>query len=218
MRKLIAVIAFFALPGIALAQGNRAQSWEWSIGTLYQESKAMGSEGGSTLDVDDAFGLALNIGYNFTDNLSLGLDFDWIEPDYKAVLIDDTVVPADSTVIDHKFTQFNWRVKGTYSFLDGPFRPFIEGGVGWTFVDSNVADGPPIVGCWWHPWWGYICDGFYNTFSDDTFTYGLGLGARYYFPGGTFLKAGYSVWELDDVGKAGDSSLSGIRLEFGWDF
>lgn len=218
MRKLIATIFILTLPGIVLAQGDRSRSWEWSFGAIYQESKSMGSEGGSTLDIDDAIGLGINVGYNFTNRLSLGFDLDWISPDYKAVLIDDTVVPAETRVIDHEFTQFNTRIKGTFNLLDGPFMPFVEGGIGWTFIDSNVADGPPITGCWWHPWWGYICDNFYSTFSETTFTYGLGLGFRYHFRGDTFLKASYSVWELDSVGNAGDSSLSGARIEYGWGF
>ncbi len=218
MRAITAVIIFFAIPGIALAQGDRSRSWEWSLGAIYQESKNMGSEGGSTLAVDDAVGFGLNFGYNLTNHLTLGFDLDWISPDYRAVLIDDTVMPADTTVIDHEFSQFNGRFKGTYSILDGPFRPFVEAGLGWTYIDSNVADGPPITGCWWHPYWGYICDNFYSTFSSTTFTYGAGLGFRYHFRGGTFLKASYNVWELDDVGAAGDSTLTGARLEFGWGF
>lgn len=218
MRKILVGIVMFTFPAIALAQGDRSRSWEWSFAALYQESKAIGSEGGSTLDIDDAFGLGLNVSYNFTNRLSLGFDLDWLSPDYRAVLIDDTVVPADTTVIDHEFTQFNTRIKGTFNFLEGPFMPFVEGGIGWTFLDSNVADGPPITGCWWHPWWGYICDNYYSTFSETTFTYGLGLGFRYHLRGGAFLKASYSVWELDGVGNAGDSSLSGARIEYGWGF
>lgn len=218
MRTLSAVFIFLAIPGMAFAQGSRANSWEWSIAALYQDSKNMGSEGGSTLKVKDEFGIGFNLGYNLSDNLTIGFDLDYIKPDYQAVLIDDMVSPAAVTVIDHTFTQWNTRFKGTYSLGDGALQPFVEVGLGWTFIDSNVADGPPIVGCWWHPWWGYICDGFYSTFSETTFTYGAGLGLRYSFPGGSFLKAGYNVWELDSVGGTGDSALSGTRLEFGWGF
>lgn len=218
MRFICALVIFLAIPGLALAQGSRAQSWEWSIAALYQESKNMGSEGGSTLKVKDEFGIGFNLGYNLSDNLTIGFDLDYIKPDYQAVLIDDMVSPTAVTVIDHTFTQWNTRFKGTYSLGDGALQPFVEVGLGWTFIDSNVADGPPIVGCWWHPWWGYICDGFYSTFSETTFTYGAGLGLRYSFPGGSFLKAGYNVWELDSVGGTGDSALSGARLEFGFGF
>lgn len=218
MRAVTAVIIFLITPAIALAQTDRSRSWEWSLGAIYQASKDIGSEGGSTLDIDDAVGLGVNIGYNFSNRLSLGFDLDFISPDYRAVLIDDMVVPADSTVIDHEFSQFNGRLKGTFNMLDGPFVPFVEAGVGWTYVDSNVADGPPITGCWWHPWWGYICENYYSTFSETTFTYGAGLGFRYHLRGGSFIKASYNVWELDSMGNAGDSSLSGARIEYGWGF
>lgn len=218
MRAVIAVIILFVVPGIALAQGNRANSWEWSFAVLYQESKSMGSEAGSSLNVDDDYGIGVNIGYNFTNHLTLGVDLDWLSPDYQAVLVDDTVTPPDTTTIDHEFSQFNGRIKGTYTFLDGPFMPFVEAGIGWTYVDSNVLDGPPITGCWWHPWWGYICSNFYSTFSNTTFTYGAGLGLRYHFRGGSFLKASYNVWELDDVGNVSDSTITGVRVEFGWGF
>jgi opacity protein-like surface antigen len=203
---------------IALAQGNRANSWEWSFAVLYQESKSMGSTAGSSLNVDDDYGIGFNFGYNFTNHLTLGVDLDWLSPDYKAVLVDDSVSPARTTTIDHEFSQFNGRIKGTYSFLDGPFMPFVEAGIGWSYFDSNVLDGPPITGCYWHPWWGYICSNFYSTFSSTTFTYGAGLGFRYHFRGGSFLKASYNVWELDDLGNVSDSTISGARLEFGWGF
>ena len=178
----------------------------------------MGSEGGSTLNIDSAYGIGFNLGYNLSNNLLVGMDMDYLKPDYRAVLVDDTVSPADTTVINHELTQWNFRFKGTYSLGDQALQPFVEAGLGWTYVDSNVADGDPIVGCWWHPWWGYICDGFYNTFDDTTFTYGAGVGLRYSFSGGTFLKAGYNVWELDSVGGAGDSTVTAARLEFGWVF
>ena len=218
MRVLTAVTILFAVPGIALAQGNRANSWEWSFAAIYQESKNMGGNGGSNLKVDDDWGLGINFGYNFTNHLALGVDLEWLSPDYQAVLVDDSVSPARTTNIDHEFSQFNGRIKGTYSFLDGPLNPFIEAGIGWTYIDSNVLDGPPQTGCYWHPWWGYICSNFYSTFSSTSFTYGAGLGLRYHLQGGSFLKASYNVWELDDAGSVSDPTFSAFRLEFGWGF
>jgi len=218
MRVTATVLFFMAVPGLALAQGDRTGSWEWSVGATYQESNSLSSEQGTSLDVESEYGIGFNLGYHLTNNLTVGFDMDFIKPDYRAVLVDDTVSPAETTIIEHRFSQWNGRFKGTYSLGNGPLQPFIEAGLGWTFVDSNVADGDPIVGCWWHPWWGYICDGFYSTFSDTTFTYGAGLGLRYRFAGGTFLKAGYNVWQLDSIGPTGDASISGARLEFGWGF
>lgn len=218
MRVITAVIVLFAIPGLGLAQGNRANTWEWSFAVLYQDSKDMGGEGGSSLKVDDDWGLGVNFGYNFTNHLKLGVDLDWLSPDYQAVLVEDVPGSTRTTTIDHEFSQFNGRIKGTYTFLDGPLMPFIEAGIGWTYVDSNVLDGPPTTGCWWHPWWGPICTNFYSTFSNTTFTYGAGLGLQYNLRGGSFVKASYNVWELDDMGHTSDSTISGARIEFGWGF
>lgn len=218
MRVAAVVVFFLAMPGLALAQGNRSQTWEWSIAALYQQSKNMGGGMGSSLNVKDDYGLGFNLGYNFSNNLAVGFDLDYLSPDYTAILVDDTVSPADKTTINHELTQWNGRLKGIYSFGDGVLQPFVEAGLGWSSFDSNVADGPPIVGCWWHPYWGQICSGYYNTFNNTTFTYGAGLGLRYRFRGGSFLKASYNVWELDDMGGVGDSTISGARLEFGWGF
>jgi opacity protein-like surface antigen len=208
------------MPVFAGAQdrsGGRAQNWEWAISGLYQESKRIGSEGGSTLDVDSGIGIGVNISYNFSNRLALGADLDFLRPDYRAVLIDDQD-PGNEIVIDHEFSQFNARFKGTFNIIDGPFTPYVEAGLGWTYLDSNVADGPPVTGCWWHPFWGYICDNFYNTFSETAFTYGAGLGLRYQFVGGSFLKASYNVWELDGVGSTSDAGIGAARIEFGWQF
>jgi hypothetical protein len=80
-------------------------------------------------------------------------------------------------------------------------------------------DGPTsIVGCWWHPYWGYICDGYYRTFNDTIFSYGVGAGFKYRFVGDSFLKLSVNQWWLDGVGAAGDEDLTGARLEYGWRF
>lgn len=218
MKKIIFGLLLLGISVTANAQRGYSDTWEWSIAALYQDSKAMGSDNGSSLNVDSAIGLGFNVGYYFTDHLSLGFDIDFLRPDYTAVLVDDTVVPAETTEIRHEMSQFNGRLKANFDFLEGPFRPFVEAGLGWSYFDSNVLDGDPIVGCWWHPWWGYICEGFYQTFNDTVFTYGVGAGFKYRFVGDSFIKMSVNQWQLDGVGAAGDEGLTGARLEFGWKF
>jgi opacity protein-like surface antigen len=222
MRKLCVAILLLAAPGLSQAQtyinsGGKAKTWEWSFALLYQDSEHSGGDGGSNLKIDSAFGLGLNFNYNLSDRLALGMDFEWLTPDYKATLINDAN-PADNRVIDHSFDQFNGRLKGTYSFMDGPVTPYVEAGLGWTYFDSNVADGPPITGCWWHPYWGYICDGYYNTYTETAFSYGGAIGVRYALKNGTLVKLSYNTYWLDNVGAASDPTLSALRLEFGWRF
>jgi opacity protein-like surface antigen len=34
-----------------------------------------------------------------------------------------------------------------YDILTGPLTPYVSGGVGWNWVDTNIVDEPPTVGC-----------------------------------------------------------------------
>jgi len=203
-----------ALPCVSAAQSNRSESWEWSASAIFQDSKSIGGEGSSSLDMKSDTGFGINIAYNLSSKLAVGMDFEFLKPKYTAVLVDENGV-LDDIVINHSISQFNGRLKGSFNFIDGPFTPFVEAGLGWSYFDSNVADGPPTTGCWWHPWWGYICESYYSTFSDTLFSYGAGAGLRYEFIGGLFIKASYNYWEMDGLGKANDSAFEAGRIEFG---
>jgi len=214
MRRIVTALLVLLVPVMASAQGFRNQ-YEWSVAGIYQDSEFVGTVGGSNVDIDSAVGLGFSFAYLFNDRFSVGADFDWLSPDYVATLVDDQ---NNTSIIDHELTQFNFRFKGTYNLMDGPLTPYLEAGLGWTYVDSNVADGPPLVGCWWHPWWGYICDGYYNTFDETSFSYGGAAGLRYRLRGGTILKLGYNMWEVDGSGDAPDPTLSAFRFEVAWGF
>lgn len=219
MRVSVFIALFMLLPGLSLAQSsNRANSWEFAFGGIYQNGDSASGNGGSSLEVDGEFGLGFNVGYNFSNRFALSADFDFLRPDYTAVLADEND-PGSTQTIRHSMSQFNGRFKGAFNFMEGPFTPYVELGAGWTYIDSNVADGPPVTGCWWHPWWGYICSDYYSTYSGTDFSYGGALGLRYEMRGGTFVKASYSIYKLD-VGNNGaaDPELSAFRLEYGWRF
>lgn len=96
--------------------------------------------------------------------------------------------------------------------------PFVEDGIGWSYIDSNVASGPPQGICWWHPWWGYICELFVDTLSSTEFSYGGALGFRYELVGNSFVKASYNYWLLDTGGPRVDPILETFRIEYGWRF
>ena len=217
MRNLVLAVLLIAVPCISTAQSTRSQNWEVSVSAIFQDSKSIGGEGTSSLDIDTETGFGINFAYNFNSRLAIGMDFEFLKPDYSAVLIDENGVLPD-IVIDHEISQFNGRLKGNFNFAEGPFTPFVEAGLGWTYFDSNVIDGPPTTGCWWHPWWGYICENFYSTFDDTLFSYGVGAGLRYEFISGSFIKASYNYWEMDGLGRAEDSAFEAGRIEFGWGF
>jgi opacity protein-like surface antigen len=228
--RILAICLLVLSPALALAQwsnsGGRAQTWEFSVGAIYQDSLSVGGTGTdgdanqpntSSLSVGDEWGFTFNGTYNFTDHLALGADFDFLRPNYDLRLASDDP-NVDPIRVRHTASQFNGRIKGTYNILKGNFTPFVDLGIGWTNIDSNVADGPPVTGCWWHPWWGYICSNYYRTFSSTEFSYGAGLGLRYELLGDGVIKASYNYWELDSGCQSGDFSLEGARIEFAWRF
>ena len=224
-----AIVLFVLLsPALALAQFGttpRAGSWEMSIGAFNQSSNNLqgeaseptaGVDNTSSLKVDSEWGYSFAFAYNFNDRLSLGADLDWVRPRYDVNLVPDD--PAEDPInIRHRATQFNGRIKGTFNFSENAFTPFVNVGIGWTEFDSNVVDGPPVTGCWWHPWWGYICENFYSTFSSTEFTYGTGVGLRYDLDNGT-IKASYNYWWLDSGGASEDFTLDSFRIEYAWRF
>jgi len=218
MHRLI-LTAILLVPAISAAQnwgnGGRAQSWDVSVNAIYQEGVSVGGEGGSSLDVKSTWGFGFGFDYNFNKRFSLGMDMDYLRPDYTAVLVEDAI-PSDSTTIRHTGYQFNGRIIGTLNLMDGPVVPYIDAGFGWTHLDTNITDGPPVTGCWWHPWWGYVCSNFYDTFSSTETTYGAGLGVRYEMTGGGFIKASYNYWKLNSGGASSDFNFGSARIEYGW--
>jgi len=229
MRKFVVVLGLFA-PALGLAQWggvpDRAGSYELTIAAVNQTSNSVGGKASesvagvpnsSSLSLDSNWGFSFNFTYNFTAHVALGADFDYLEPRYSLVLVPDD--PLGNTVnIKHRASQFNGRIKGTYLFSENALTPFVDVGLGWTHFDSNVVKGDPITGCWWHPWWGYICENFYDTFSSTEFTYGTGVGLRYETKNGGAIKASYNYWWLDSGGQSEAFSLDSLRLEYAWRF
>ena len=227
--RILLVVIISLLPLLAQAQSFRApgaaQPWYLSVSAIYQDSLSAGGQGGpesptpdaSSLRVSSELGLGVNFGYNFSEHLALGLDIEYLRPDYKATLVPED--PNDSaTVIDHRLTQWNWRLKGTWNLTEGPLVPYVDFGYGWTNVDSNVVDGPPITGCWWDPWWGWVCSDFYSTFSSTETSWGGAVGLRYDLPMEGFLRLSWNRWELESGGNSQDLTLESYRLEYGWTF
>ncbi len=219
MKRGILLVAVLLLPSLSNAQFRNTQpTWDWSIGAVYQLSETATGSNGSFMSIDDELGLGISFNYNFNRRFALGVDLDWLSPDYEAVLVNDED-PSQSFRIDHSASQWNGRIKGTFNLVEnGPLVPYAQIGFGWSWFDSNVADGPPQTGCWWHPWWGYICSNFYRTFSSTELTYGGALGLRYELRGGSFLNLSYDYWEIDAGGDRANPSLTNWRLTYGWRF
>jgi opacity protein-like surface antigen len=191
---------------------TRYQQWEVSLLVQGQSGTDEAFEGGSSLEIDDEWGWGLTIGWNWTERLNLAYKFTLVKPGYAA-----TIVPEDpdeiAPTIDYSMSKYAHQLNLTYHFLKGPLTPYIQAGAGMTKLDSNVPSRPPATGCWWDPWWGWICVTEWSTYETTEFSYNVGLGLRWDLSDAFFVRGSYNreFVSLD----SGDLDFDTLSLEAG---
>ena len=203
--------------GFATTAGAQDRAGSWEAGFLISDSSSefLAGESGASLDVEGDLGYGFTFNYNATNHFAFGGDFTFTSPDYTATRETDpgNVIDGVSAELDIATLHF----KGTFYFTEGSFAPFVEAGGGWSRVDSNIADGPPTTGCWWDPWWGYVCTEFYDTYSETRTSYTYGVGLRWEIADGFVARATYGILEIDTQ-RSEDAELDVLRVDFGWRF
>ena len=212
-------VAIFA--GLTLSQAVGAQSadregmWETSLGVVFENSTDVDFEGGTTADIESGTGFKLGFAYHYTDNLEFGANFGIDQADYTADLVAQTgqTIPVKGE-LEYTTLMFD----GTWNFMSGPFTPFVTGGIGWSWVDTNVPTGLPQTGCWWDPWYGYICTTYQDTKTIDGFAYQLGAGLRYDLSDTFAVHGSYRVTWVDIDRATSTPQFDGFQLSLGWKF
>ena len=74
------------------------------------------------------------------------------------------------------------------------------------------------TGCWWHPWWGYVCTSFQDTRTFDGLAYELGLGVRYDFNDVLAADGSYRMKWVDYSNATDTPSFDGFQLNLIWKF
>ncbi|MEE4271098.1 MAG: outer membrane beta-barrel protein [Thermoanaerobaculales bacterium] len=210
-----AVVVALAAGGTVAEAQDRDDRWEFGLGLLYQGGTDIDSEVGSDVETDDDFGFQLEAGYNFTDNFAVKFGSQWTGVGYQAEGIDEN---GDPFGISGSYDQFALFGDLVYYFGSGALAPYVSAGIGWTWVDTNVPSGPPITGCWWDPWYGYVCYTTYPTKTTDAFSYQASVGLRYEFNYSTFLDFGYTSQWLALSNADGTPRFDVFSLEIGWMF
>jgi opacity protein-like surface antigen len=211
----VALLTICTTAVAAPGSGDKGQV-EWSFGLTYNFEVSAPSQNGSNIDFQAQPGFEFGVDYFVVDRLAVGFDLAWFRPDYTAV-----IVPEDNSgdiQIRHQANVFTGQINATYNFMDSVVSPFVEAGLGWTNFDSNVASQPPTTGCWWDPWWGYMCSSFYNTYSSSNFSYGAGLGLRWNINYDMSLKLTYRWLEIDSGNASERPALESALLEIAYHF
>ena len=186
----------------AAALADRQPGWDFGGEVLYQFSQDVDFKGGSHADLDDDLGLALSFTYRFNSRFELLFGVDWNSIDYSADIAPAPANPGGPVIgsgfsVDGTLEYWTPRVGVNFNLLEGDLTPYVTGGVGWSFIDTNVPEGRPQSTCWWDPWYGYVCGTFQNTKSIDELTYNVGLGVRWDLRGALSLRFGYERHWID---------------------
>lgn len=215
-------VILIAMAPLAWSQGafrygsdERAGKWDFSLELIYQDSESLSGPDDLSLAINDDWGFGFNFAYNFTNHWALGFDMNWVSPKYT--LSGTTRPPPDGDgtfkTLRHQMDMFNGQLTGTYNLLEGPITPFANLSVGFSYLDSNIKDGPST--CYPDWYWGWVC---YSSSHDTTeLNYGGGLGLRWDINRDMFLRASYSVMYLD-ISNTSDPMFGVGRMEVGWRF
>src|SRR5712675_872493 len=145
---------------------TRPPGWEFRADLLYQNQKDVHTNGCSDVALDTSWGGSLGVAYRFNPYLETHflLDLQSINYDARVVRAD---VPNVSANVSDKLSIYTPRAVGVLNFLDHPITPYVSAGIGWSFINTNIPTSTRQVGCWWDPWYGYVCAPYQSTYSNN---------------------------------------------------
>ena len=201
----------------AVDESDREGRWQFSLPINYLSGNTWDGAGGSTVDLHSDLGFGFGFGYNVSERFYVGSEFTWIYVDYDVNLESADTPPLADLKLSGELDASTFAFKGQFNFMEKTITPFIGGGFGWTYIDSNIATGDIEGGCWYDPWWGQVCTTYYDTYDDTSFSYSLNAGLRGELTDTFFIEGKYQIiWVDADEGDNID--LDGLRLELGWLF
>lgn len=213
-----------AKPEAGSAEAGRPQDlamddgspWLTRIGANYHPTTDVDFDGGTAVEFNSNTSFMVGLGYQLSEHFEVGANFTYEERDFEASIAGDAVgeVFAATGDVDSMGVMFDL----SYYFLTGRIRPFLTAGAGWNFVDTNIPTAPPQVGCWWNPWYGYICEDFQDTKNVDGFAYQAGAGVRYQINPSLSLSGSYRMNWLDYPKADGTPTFDAIQLILNWGF
>lgn len=218
LRNLILSVVILCTATMAQAQNldghgrtARPAHWEFTMQTVYTASQDITREGGSSLSLQDNLGWGFGLAFRITPRFTLGMGFNWSSINYNAVIVNGED-PTETHRYSNKMDISTTLITGKYNILDGPFTPYVSGSLGWSLIDTNIFAGF-ADGCYWDPWWGYVCGPVATSYGTSAAAYGLGLGGRLQVTPKFFMSASYDFQWLD-IDAVDSNNL--FRMSFGF--
>jgi len=217
MRNVLNIVVSIVLLSYAMGasgqkSGPRAGQWEFTLQPQYFDSNSVTGDNGCRADISGDWGFGLGFAYNFSNHLALGGELTWNEADYRARIVPGPGNPGASIDLSGTMVTSTLRMNGTWNILATSFTPFVTGGIGATYVDTNIPNGP--TQCWVDPWWGTYCGT--PTKSNTYFSYNAGAGLRWDVNRSFFMRGVVTRQWIDVGGGTGSPAFDQIRIDFGF--
>jgi opacity protein-like surface antigen len=182
----------------------------YGIGQYLHSSDINFNGPGGTVKVrmDDTVLGGMGIGYHFNEFFSVHGDFMF----GGATFVSDLPTSTAGTInYKQDATLQTGRFNLDYNIINRRITPFLTTGIGYQYLETEIKNAPPINGCWWDPWYGWVCySGQPHAWQTD-FTWNAGAGFRWNITDRWFIKAtGGATW-LDYGGAHGiTTQIEGI--------
>ena len=186
----------------------RCGGLEFSIPLFYSTSSKIKGEHGSSVDLNDAWGLGFGLGYNINTHFLVDGLFTWSYRGYNATWVKDSNGTEGN--YNGSMDSSTLSLNGTYNILKGNITPFVTGGIGFTWIDSNIPSAPASTECYWDPWWGYVCNTYQPTKTETDFSCNAGAGVRWDINKDFSLQGTYDLMWVDVKGVSGGWPYSNI--------
>jgi opacity protein-like surface antigen len=191
---------------------KRSDNWEGSFKILNTQDSVIDGQNGTQIDLDSDYGWGFTLGYNVNPHILVNFDFSSSTPSYDATLVGKET--GDIYKVNYKMDLLESQFNVIYNVLTSQFTPFLQAGAGWSYIDSNIADGPPELVCWYDPWYLTSCSGYQDTFDETRFSYNVAVGFRYELDNHLFFRASYKQSWIN-LKHSDDASIGSYNLEVG---
>ncbi len=219
---LLLALGFFSSMNAYAFEDSRSGKFEFFLMPQFTNSKLLKFDNGAEADINERSGLGFGLGYNFNHHLELSLQFISSSSNYTGTrIINNDPEDPENPNGPQKFaanmytSSINFGV--TVNLLKSAFTPYIGANIGSTYIDSGVPTGQISTGCWWDPWWGYICAPYTQTYTATKVNYGANAGLRYDFNRKLFIKGGASM-NFIDLPSSNSSEFISYQFIFGFMF